>query len=142
MQDGTRPPIIDFHVHMLEEELLRRASGKTVLSGYGTNPDGGTRTLNATTIRKMLDPQRQLEDMNCRGIDVSVVSSATVIQGTSWADPPTDLALSQRCNDRVAAWVEKYPGRFVGSFPFPPQDVALALPHLAPPLYQLGLPDA
>jgi aminocarboxymuconate-semialdehyde decarboxylase len=139
MQDGKRPPIIDFHAHMLEEELLRHAAGKTVLSGYGTNPDGGTRALNETTIQKMLDPQRQLEDMNCRGIDVSVVSSATVIQGTSWADPSTDLALNQRCNDRVAEWVAKYPGRFVGSFTLPLQDVDLALGEVERAVKHLGM---
>jgi len=139
MQDGRRPSTIDFHAHMLEEELLQRAAGKTVLSGYGTNPYGGTRTLNATTIQKMLDPQRQLEDMNYRGIDVSVVSSATVIQGTSWADPSTDLALSQRCNDRVAKWVAKYPGRFVGSFTLPLQDVDLALGEMERAVKHLGM---
>ena len=139
MQDGKRPPTIDFHAHMLEEELLRHAAGKTVLSGYGTNPYGGTRALNETTIQKMLDPQLQLEDMNCRGIDVSVVSSATVIQGTSWADPPTDLALSQRCNDRVAEWVAKYPGRFVGSFTLPLQDVDLALGEVERAVKHLGM---
>jgi aminocarboxymuconate-semialdehyde decarboxylase len=139
MPDGKRPPIIDFHAHMLEEELLAHAAGKTVVSGYGTNPYGGTRALNETTIQKMLDPQRQLEDMNCRGIDVSVVSSATVIQGTSWADPSTDLALSQRCNDRVAEWVAKYPGRFVGSFTLPLQDVDLALGEVERAVKHLGM---
>jgi aminocarboxymuconate-semialdehyde decarboxylase len=139
MQDGKRSPLIDFHVHMLEEELLRRAAGKTVLSGYGANPHGGTRAANEATFQKMVDPQRQLEDMDRLGIDINVVSSATVIQGTSWADPPTDLALNQRCNDRIAEWVAKYPGRFIGSFTLPLQDVDLALGELERAVKQLGL---
>ncbi len=139
MTAGKRPPVIDFRAHMLEEELLRRAAGKTVLSGYGVNPHGGTRAVNEATLQKMLDPQGQLEDMDRRGIDINVVSSATVIQGTFWADPRTDLELNQRCNDRVAEWVAQYPRRFVGSFTLPLQDVDLALGELLRTVKQLGL---
>jgi predicted TIM-barrel fold metal-dependent hydrolase len=55
MATGKHPPVIDFHAHMLEEELLRRAAGKTVLSGYGANPHGGTPAVNETTFQKF-DP--------------------------------------------------------------------------------------
>ena len=37
--------------------------------------------------------------MDARGIDMSVVTASTVLQGTSWADPQTDLELCRRCND-------------------------------------------
>jgi aminocarboxymuconate-semialdehyde decarboxylase len=126
MQDRRRPPTIDFHAHMLEDEALRQAAGKTVLSGYGSISNGGPRAVNESTFRKMFDPQCQLEDMDRRGVDISVVSSATVIQGTSWADRRTDLELSQRCNDRIAEWTAKYPGRFIGSFTLPLQDISLS----------------
>jgi aminocarboxymuconate-semialdehyde decarboxylase len=139
MQNGRRHPTIDFHAHMLEDEVLRRAAGKTVLSGYGTSSHGGPRTANESTFQKMLDPQCQIEDMDRRGIDINVVSSATVIQGTSWADPPTDLALNQRCNDRVAEWVARYPSRFVGSFTLPLQDIDLALGEMERAVKQLGM---
>jgi aminocarboxymuconate-semialdehyde decarboxylase len=134
-----RAKVIDFHAHMLEAEVLRRSSGKTVLSGFGHNAHGGTRAVNDVTFRKMLEPERQLEDMDRRGIDLSVVSSATVIQGTSWADPQTDLDLSKRCNDRMADWVARYPSRFVGSFVLPLQDVPLALGELERCVKELGL---
>jgi aminocarboxymuconate-semialdehyde decarboxylase len=138
MQDG-RHPTIDFHAHMLEDEALRHATGKTVLSGYGTISNGAPQAVNESTFRKMFDPQRQLEDMDRRGIDVNVVSSATVIQGTSWADPRTDLKLSQRCNDRIAEWTTKYPGRFVGSFTLPLQDISLSLGEMERAVKQLGM---
>lgn len=131
--------VIDFHAHMLEDELLRRAAGKTVLSGYGTASHVGTRAVNEATLKKMLDPQHQLEDMDRRGINVNVVSSATVIQGTSWADPQTDLALNQRCNDRIAEWVSNNPDRFVGSFTLPLQDVDLALHEMERAVKRLHL---
>src|SRR5580692_1230959 len=137
MQDRKRPPTIDFHAHMLEVEVLRQAAGKTVLSGFGTSSHGGPRTANESTFQKMLDPQYQIEDMDRRGIDINVISSATVIQGTSWADSPTDPALNQRCNDRVVEWVAKYPGRFIGSFTLPLQAVDLALGEMERAVKQL-----
>jgi len=136
---AVRTRIIDFHAHMLEPEVLRQSRGKTVLSGFGHNAHGGTQAVNDTTFGKMLDPQRQLEDMDKRGIDTNVVSSATVIQGTSWADPQTDLDLCKRCNDRMTDWVVKYPNRFIGSFTLPLQDVTLALGELERCTKQLGL---
>jgi aminocarboxymuconate-semialdehyde decarboxylase len=134
-----KSPAIDFHAHVLEEDVLRRAAGKTVLSGFGTNPQRGPGGPSDAIYQKMLDPQRQLEDMDRLGIDVGVISSATVIQGSSWADPQTDLALNQRCNDRTAEWVAKYPGRFVGSLTLPLQDIDLALGEFERAVKQLRL---
>jgi aminocarboxymuconate-semialdehyde decarboxylase len=105
----------------------------------GTSSHGGPRTANESTFQKMLDPQYQIEDMDRRGIDINVISSATVIQGTSWADSPTDPALNQRCNDRVVEWVAKYPGRFIGSFTLPLQAVDLALGEMERAVKQLGM---
>jgi aminocarboxymuconate-semialdehyde decarboxylase len=139
MQKVTHRPTIDFHAHMLDGEVLRRSAGKTVLSGYGTNPYGQPRAANESTFQKMLDPRSQIEDMDRRGIDIHVVSSATVVQGTSWAEAQTDLALSQRCNDRVAEWVVKYPGRFIGCFTLPLQDIGFALRELDRAVTQLGM---
>jgi aminocarboxymuconate-semialdehyde decarboxylase len=124
----TKPLVIDFHAHMLEQEVLARAQGKTVLSGFGTRAppivSGPQRTA---MFEKMLDPARQLEDMDRLGIDVNVISSSTVIQGTSWADAHTELDLVKRVNDRAAEWCAAYPQRFVGSLVLPLQDVDLAM---------------
>jgi aminocarboxymuconate-semialdehyde decarboxylase len=139
MSDRNGVPVIDFHAHMLDEAVLRRSAGKTVLSGFGSNPRRGPGGPSDATFQKMLDPRRQIEDMDRLGIDVGVVSSATVIQGTSWADPQTDLSLCRRCNDRIAEWVAKYPDRFVGSFTLPLQDIDLALAELERAVKQLGL---
>jgi aminocarboxymuconate-semialdehyde decarboxylase len=139
MQNVTHRPTIDFHAHMLEGEVLRRSVGKTVVSGYGTNLRGGPRAVNESTFQKMLDPHSQIEEMDRRGIDINVISSATVIQGTSWAEAQTDLALSQRCNDRAAEWAVKYPGRFIGTFTLPLQDVDLALREMDRAVTQLSM---
>ena len=124
------PPVVDFHVHMLDEQVFRAATNKTVFSGFGahpaTEPRPGTREL----MLRMMRPESVVEDMDARGIDVSVVTSNSVVQGSSWADPQTDLELCRRCNDTMAAWVAKYPRRFVGSATLPLQDVKRALGEL------------
>ncbi len=120
----AKPLVIDFHAHMLEKDVLARARDKTVLTGFGTRAppivSGPQRTA---MFEKMLDPARQIEDMDRLGIDVNVISSATVIQGTSWADPATELDLTRRINDRAAEWCAAYPQRYVGSFVLPLQDI-------------------
>jgi aminocarboxymuconate-semialdehyde decarboxylase len=78
----------------------------------------------------MMRPESVLEDMDARGIDMAVVTSSTVLQGTSWADPQADLELCRRCNATVAEWAAKYPRRFVPSAVLPLQDIGLTLAEL------------
>src|SRR5215510_10001668 len=122
------PPVIDFHAHMPEKEVLAQARGKTVLTGFGTRQppivEGPQRTA---MFEKMLAPKVQVADMDRRGVDMHVISSSTVIQGTSWADAKTEFDLVRRINDCAAAWCAAYPKRFAGSFVLPLQDVELSL---------------
>jgi predicted TIM-barrel fold metal-dependent hydrolase len=62
-----------------------------------------------------------------------------VLQGTSWADPQTDLGLCMRCNDKTAEWAAQYPNRFVGSFVLPLQDLKRSLGELERAVMKLGL---
>jgi aminocarboxymuconate-semialdehyde decarboxylase len=114
--------IIDFHVHMLDEHVFRASTNKTVFSGFGaypaTEPRPGARAL----LERMMKPQAVIEDMDARGIDMAVVTASTVLQGTSWADPATDLELCRRCNATAAEWEARYPSRFVSSIVLPLQD--------------------
>ncbi len=130
LQDATRTPVIDFHAHMLEPEVFKASTNKTVFTGFGATPATAPRPGAQTLMARMFDPAAEIADMDARGIDISVVSSSTVLQGTSWADPSTDLALCRRCNDQAADWVARHPTRFVGSMVLPLQDVALALGEL------------
>jgi aminocarboxymuconate-semialdehyde decarboxylase len=136
----TKPPVIDFHAHMLDREVLARAQGKTVLTGFGTRAapivTGPQRTA---MFEKMLDPAVQVADMDRRGVDIHVISSSTVIQGTSWAEPKAELDLVRRVNDRAAAWCAAYPDRFVGSFVLPLQDVELSMRELERAVNELKL---
>jgi aminocarboxymuconate-semialdehyde decarboxylase len=87
----------------------------------------------------MLRPDRHVEDMDRLGIAVELISTSTVVGGTSWADPATDLALCRRVNDAAAEWVSRYPKRMVGSCVLPLQDLDRALGELERAVEELGL---
>ena len=139
MAGGRRVPVIDFHAHMLEPEVFKASTNKTVFTGFGATPAAAPRPGAQTLMARMFDPAAEIEDMDARGIDMAVVTASTVLQGTSWADSATDLALCRRCNDQAAAWVERHPTRFIGSAVLPLQDPALAMGELARCVDELGL---
>lgn len=122
--------IIDFHVHMLDEHVFRASTNKTVFSGFGASPATEPRPGVRELLMRSMRPEAILEDMDARGIDMAVVTASTVLQGTSWADPQTDLELCRRCNATAAQWEAKYPGRFISSVVLPLQDVNLSLKEL------------
>ncbi len=136
---APRTPVIDFHAHMLEAEVFKASTNKTVFTGFGATPASAPRPGAQSLMARMFDPALEIEDMDARGIDMAVVTSSTVLQGTSWADAPTDLSLCRRCNDQAADWVARYPSRFIGSMVLPLQDVTLALGELERAYTQLGL---
>ena len=136
---GRRTVVIDFHAHMLEAEVFKASTNKTVFTGFGATPAAAPRPGAHSLIARMFDPLAEIEDMDARGIDMAVVSASTVLQGTSWADPATDLALCRRCNDQAADWVTRFPSRFIGSCVLPMQDATLASCELERAVQQLGI---
>ena len=130
MKHSDLPLVVDFHVHMLNHEVFKASTNKTVFTGFGATPATAPRPGAQPLMHRMYDPKLEIEDMDARGIDISVLTSNTVLQGSSWADPRTDLDLCKRCNDQAADWVARHPGRFVGSAVLPLQDVKLALREL------------
>ncbi len=122
--------VIDFHVHMLDEHVFRASTDKTVFTGFGANPVSEPRPGARELLMRMMRPEAVLEDMDARGIDRAVITASTVLQGTSWADPKTDLELCRRCNATAAQWEAKYPKRFVASTVLPLQDTELSLHEL------------
>lgn len=136
-----KPLVIDFHAHILEPHVLKMSAGRTVMSGFGAavepRPTPGSRR--ELWYRQMMEPEAHLEGVSRMGVDVSVISSSTVIQNTAWADAHTGLELDRRCNDMIADWVRRYPDRFVGTFTMPLKDPHLALREMERAVNQLGL---
>jgi aminocarboxymuconate-semialdehyde decarboxylase len=134
-------PVIDFHAHVLEPEVFKQAINHSVATGFGARPmpfpEPGSPTWGM--FGGMVDPDVQIRDMDRKGIDVSVISTATVVQGTWWADPALAAELDRRANERIADWVKRFPQRFVGSFTLPMQDLGVALKELDYAVSRLGL---
>jgi aminocarboxymuconate-semialdehyde decarboxylase len=127
------PFVIDFHTHMLDDELREICTSRNAITGFGQKkapPSAG--------LRKFFDPQLQIADMDERGIDMHVVFTGPVHMSTWWADAPTALKLTRRMNDIIAGWVARYPQRFVGTVTLPMQDVGLAVAELERAVTQLG----
>ena len=132
---STDPPRIDFHAHVLDPHVLEIAAGKNVASGFGTR----SAAFPPAVLGAMTLPQRQIDIMDERGIARHVISSPTVIQGTAWADPATDLRLCRHVNDTVASWTARHPDRFIGTFVLPLQDLDLAIPEMERCVRDLGM---
>ena len=115
---------------MLERSVFEASTNKTVFTGFGATPSKTPRPGTQSAMERMLKPLAIIEDFDARGIDIGVLTVSTVLQGTSWADAQTDLALCRRCNEQAARWQTDHTARFVGSFVLPLQDPALALREL------------
>jgi aminocarboxymuconate-semialdehyde decarboxylase len=125
MKHADVPFVIDFHTHMLDEELRAICTSRNAITGFGKKE-----APPSANLRKFLDPELQIADMDERGIDIHVVFTGPVHMSTWWADPQTAAKLTRRMNDIIADWVARYPKRFVGTVTLPMQDVDLAIAEL------------
>ena len=134
-------PVIDFHAHVIEPEVFKLAISHSVATGFGARPMPLPEPGSATwaMFGGMADPEIQIRDMDRKGIDISVISTSTVVQSTWWAEPTLAAELDRRANERIAQWVKQYPHRFVGSFTLPMQDLGVALKELDYAVSRLGL---
>jgi aminocarboxymuconate-semialdehyde decarboxylase len=127
------PFVIDFHTHMLDEELREICTNRNAITGFGKKQAPASASL-----RRFLDPEAQIADMDERQIDMHVVFTGPVHMSTWWADGPTALKLTQRMNDIIADWVRRYPTRFVGTVTLPMQDITLSIGELRRGVRELG----
>lgn len=132
-------PVVDFHVHALHAEVFKQSTNKTVFTGFGANPVSEPRPGAKALLDRMFQPESIIEDMTARGIQYAVLTSSTVLQGTSWADAELDLSLCGLCNDQLSAWARTYPERLVGSMVLPLQDVSKSLRELERAHQDLGM---
>jgi aminocarboxymuconate-semialdehyde decarboxylase len=131
-------PVIDFHAHVLEPEALEQCAAHSVATGFGARPMAPG-TPGFQLLAGMLDPEIQIRDMDRKGIGRSVISTATVIQSTWWAEPALAGELDRRANEGIADWVKRYPARFTGSFTIPMHHMDIAMKELEYAVTKLNL---
>jgi aminocarboxymuconate-semialdehyde decarboxylase len=130
--------VIDFHAHVLEPEAVKQCAPHSVATGFGARPMApGTPGFHL--MAGMLDPEIQIRDMDRKGIGRSVISTATVIQSTWWAEAALAAELDRRANHRIAVWVKRYPARFTGTFTIPMHRMDAAMQELDYAVTKLGL---
>jgi len=127
MQLANDTSVIDFHSHFLVQEVFDQCHSHSPASGFGHHQAPAHLV---SLFEKMKNPRLAIEDMDHLKIDMSVFSSATVIEPTSWAEPAVELELVRRLNDTIAEWAAHSPRRIIGSFAPPLQDMDLALQEL------------
>jgi aminocarboxymuconate-semialdehyde decarboxylase len=129
-------PIIDFHVHFLVRDVLEQCLPHSVATNRGHH-ELPPHLL--ALFEKMMTPEGVIEDMDRLEIDMSVISSAAVIEPIHWAEPYVALKMAQQLNDAAAARVAHSPKRIIGSFVLPLQDMKLAMAEFKRAVDDLGL---
>jgi aminocarboxymuconate-semialdehyde decarboxylase len=109
------PKCVDFHAHFLQKEVFNAGQPHSVSSCFGKN----RMSLEDPYFERWLDPERQIADMDERGIDLAVLSSGDVLQARGWAEPDEEARLAALTNDECANWVARFPTRFLASAVLP-----------------------
>ena len=117
---------MDFHVHFLHPKVFERSTPHSPSTCFGKNPQD----LNSPNFKRMLEPGRQIDDMDAWGVDTSIISSADVVQSRSWAEPAEEGYLAALTNDMAADWAARFPTRFIASGVLPLGDMDMALREL------------
>jgi len=113
------PITIDCHTHFLDELTLNEAEAFSPASEFGRR----RLPRKLPFMQKMMNPLLHIADMDARGIDRSVLSSAAVVEGLSFSHGEQAIALNRHLNDVAADWVKRYPQRFIGSFCLPLESI-------------------
>ncbi len=129
-------PIIDFHAHFLARDVLEQCLPHSVATNHGHHK---LPPHLLALFEKMMTPEGVIEDMDKLHIDMSVISSAAVIEPIHWADASTAHKMAQQLNDTSAARVAHSPKRIIGSFVLPLQDMNLAMIEFKRAVNDLGL---
>jgi aminocarboxymuconate-semialdehyde decarboxylase len=115
---------IDFHAHLIDPEVYAETSAWSIFAQ--TQDAARAASVNA----RLADVDERVAAMDRMHVDMQVLSSSLVHQGTYNAEPAVALRLDRRMNDRMADVVARKPGRFVGVGSLPLQAPDLAVREL------------
>jgi aminocarboxymuconate-semialdehyde decarboxylase len=120
------PKCIEFHAHFLQREVFDTSHPHSVASCFGKNMF----SPELPAFQRMLRPELQIEDMDERGIDMNILTSADVLQSRAWATAEEERRMTALVNEECLRWVEAYPKRFIGTLVLPLGDMRRALTEL------------
>jgi aminocarboxymuconate-semialdehyde decarboxylase len=120
------PKCIDFHAHFLQREVFDTSHPHSVASCFGKNMF----SPELPTFQRMFRPELQIQDMDERGIDMNILTSADVLQSRAWATAEEERRMTALVNEECLRWVEAYPKRFIGTLVLPLGDLRRALTEL------------
>lgn len=141
------PPVIDIHCHLMSDaagDLVRQHySPDEIVANDPYDRHAGTpsmehnRSLAATLLPKLRDPQLRLADMDRMGVDVQLLASF-VSQNYYWTGADLGQQLARLQNERLAEAVAAHPDRFAALGTVPLQDTTTAIAELDHAIATLG----
>src|SRR6185312_14081385 len=141
----ARPPVIDFHAHVIVPEVYATAAEHNIFSELPVDPGVTDEMRNqikgraGTVLARMSDVSERIAKMDAMGVDVQVLSASLVHQGLEWADAQTSLRLARATNDWIARAVATQPKRFIGLGTLPLHVPSLAVSELERCMRERGL---
>ena len=136
---SKKPVVIDFHAHSMTQEVFDATYDLSVLGQIRAQAGGAVRPLPEKLLRRMINLDLRLADMDAMGVDIQVVSPNILHQCTYGVDPAEGLRLERLNNDYMAEMVAKAPDRLIGIASVPLQDVDLAIKELERAVFDLKL---
>lgn len=139
---------IDLETHFVTEEWVEAMYANPAYPRLADDPATGRRRLyywpdafepnGDVLLNRLLDlGAGRLKEMDGGGIDIAVVSLTS--PGTDHFYPTIGTGLARRCNDALAAAIDKYPDRLRGFAALSPKNADEAVKELERCVKELGL---
>ncbi|HLA80266.1 MAG TPA: amidohydrolase family protein, partial [Thermoleophilia bacterium] len=138
---------IDLETHFVTDEWVEAMYANQVYPRLADDPATGKRRLyywpdafepnGDVLLNRLLDlGEARIGEMDAGGIDLAVVSLTS--PGTDHFYPAIGTGLARRCNDALAAAIDRYPGRLMGFAALAPKNADEAAKELERCVKELG----
>jgi aminocarboxymuconate-semialdehyde decarboxylase len=134
---------IDMHSHIIPSRFVKEIQGSMQFQANLVLKDGKEFIAHDQGyvypyLKEFFDPEAKLADMDKRGIDITVLSTAPPLF-YYWSEPELAEYVAQMVNDETASLVKDYPNRFLAMATVPMNDVERATKELERAVTKLGM---
>jgi aminocarboxymuconate-semialdehyde decarboxylase len=131
---------IDVHAHIEVPEAAALVPATELKTPSKLSPESAAyqKAHNEAIRDQVLNPERIIADMDQMGLDRSVISISPA-QFFYQLDGKLGLQVARKQNERIAAIVAQFPGKFYGAASVPLQDVPVAVAELERSVVELKL---